>query len=88
MKREELHDIILGVALVALGYAFYQHAKTAKTIANSDQAAINTAISSASSDGPAINVPAPIEVQGNDATGYTVDTGSTGWLDKLTLGVL
>jgi hypothetical protein len=27
MTREEMHDFVLGVALIALGYAFYQHHK-------------------------------------------------------------
>lgn len=89
MTREDMHDIILGAALVALGYALYQHrqAATAATIATSDQAAIQTAIGAASSDYPAITVPAPILVNGDAATGYNViDTSEQGWWDKLTQG--
>jgi len=91
MTREELHDLILGVALVTLGYAVYQHYKatkaTAANIAAGDQAAIAAAIGSASSDGPAIFVPAPVQVNGDASSGYTIDTSSAGWWDKLTQGV-
>lgn len=70
MKREEFHDLILGVALVALGYAFYQHRKAAAAISVSDQNAIATAIGTAAA--PSISVPAPIAVQGG-AGGYAFD---------------
>ena len=70
MKREEMHDLILGVALVALGYAVYQHRKAAAAISASDQNAIATAIGTAGL--PAISIPAPIEVQGGPG-GYTYD---------------
>lgn len=30
MTREEMHDLILGLAVVALGYAIYQHQKAVK----------------------------------------------------------
>jgi hypothetical protein len=58
------------VALVALGYAFYQHRKAAAAISASDQNAIATAIGTASL--PPIFIPAPVEVQGG-AGGYTYD---------------
>lgn len=90
MKREELHDLILGVAVVVLGYAVYQHYQTGRAqaarIAVGDQAAIGAAIDSASSDGPAISIPAPIQINGNDSTGYSIDTSSSGWWDKITQG--
>jgi hypothetical protein len=88
MTREDMHDLILGAALVALGYAIYHHrqAATAQTIAASDQAAIQTAIDSGSTGYPAITIPAPIPINGNAATGYTVDTTSQGWWDNLTKG--
>ncbi|WP_322400374.1 hypothetical protein [Massilia luteola] len=90
MTREEMHDLILGVAVVALGYAVYQHYQAAKAqvaqINASDQAAIAAAIGSASSDGPEISVPAPIPVNVDASGGYSIDTSSSGWWDKLTQG--
>lgn len=77
MTRDEMHDLVMGVALVALAYAVYQHHKaaaaTAAQISASDQAAIGTAISSAPADGPAISIPAPIAIDGGGAGGYTFD---------------
>lgn len=73
MSRDEVHDLILGLALVALGYAFYQHQKAAQaaTISQSDQTAIDTALSTAPT--ATTTVPAPPAVQGNSQTGYTFD---------------
>lgn len=95
MSKNELHELMMGAALVALGYALYKHFKapavavvapSPATIAASDQAAIQTAIGTMPTDAPAITVPAPIAVQGDASTGYSTDTGN--WLTNLMQGVL
>jgi hypothetical protein len=61
MTRDEMYDLMMGLALVALGYALYQHRKAATPG--------NTGIV-----GPAIEgIPAPIEVQGDGEGGYWYD---------------
>lgn len=57
MSKDDVYDLLMGVAVVALGYAIYQHRKAS--------APRNTGVV-----GPAIDVPAPIEVQGDASTGY------------------
>ena len=88
MTKDEMQEVILGVAVVALVYAVYQHRKaaTAGVIRASDQAAIDTAIASGASDGPPIFVPEPIPIQSGKG-GYTYDDGSGFWAD-LFKGVL
>lgn len=83
-----MQEVLLGVAVVALVYAVYQHRKaaTAGVIRASDQAAIDTAIASGSGDGPPIFVPDPIPIQSGKG-GYTYDDGSGFWAD-LFKGVL
>jgi hypothetical protein len=55
-----MYDLILGAAVVAVGYMLWkQHKATTPG---------NTGIV-----GPAINVPAPIEIRGNDQDGYFYD---------------
>ncbi len=61
MTREDMHDLILGVALIALGYAVYQHHKAANSRGT------NTGIM------PPIAVPAPPAIQGDSSTGYWYD---------------
>ena len=67
MSRDDVYDLMMGLALVALGYAIYQHRKAATPG--------NTGIV-----GPAIDIPAPIEVEGDAQTGYWYD------LDNLLAG--
>ena len=58
MTRDDIYDLMMGLALVALGYAIYQHRKGATT---------------ASQTAPIFDAPAPIAIQGNDQTGYWYD---------------
>lgn len=61
MSRDDMYDLMMGLALVALGYALYQHRKAAT--------AGNTGVV-----GPAVDgFPAPIAVQGDEQTGYWYD---------------
>ena len=54
MTRDEMMDLMLGVAVVALGYALYQHHKAGK---------------GAATGAPIPNIPAPPEIwQDNDGT--------------------
>lgn len=57
MRRDDLYDLMMGLALVALGYALYQHRKAA-TPGNTENM------------GPPIDFPAPPAIEGDAATGY------------------
>jgi hypothetical protein len=60
MTRDDMYDLILGAAVVAVGYMLWKQHKAATPG--------NTGIV-----GPAINVPAPIEVQSDGQGGYFYD---------------
>lgn len=57
MSKDDVYDLLMGVAVVALGYAIYQHRKAS--------APRNTGVV-----GPAIDVPPPPEIHGDESTGY------------------
>lgn len=62
MSRDDVYDLVMGMAVVTVGYLLWKQQQKA------------TAAPTAT--GPAVTVPDPIAVQGNDQTGYWIDTST------------